>query len=214
MANIVVLHGLYMHGVVMKPLAERLKKMGHTVQVISYNSLRINEVLLFKRIHRCLSISKKNVVLGHSLGGILAVHFANHHQDINTPVDSIVTIGSPLQGASIAKEIQNKKLGFILGSSKKQGLVDVATLTASCPIGSIAGTLPIGLRPPMIRDHQPSDGTVTVQETFLPELTDHLCLKYSHTSLLYATETANQVDYFISNHKFDRENAKVSEAVV
>ncbi|MDD9194479.1 acetyltransferase [Aliivibrio sp. S3MY1] len=205
MANIVVLHGLYMHGVVMKPLAERLKKKGHTVQIISYNSLRINEMVLFKRIHSCLSVSKKNVVLGHSLGGILAVHFANYHQDINTPLDAIVTIGSPLQGASIAKELQSKKLGFILGSSQAQGLVDIAKLTANCPIGSIAGTLPIGLRPPMIRDHQPSDGTVTVQETLLPELTDHLCLNYSHTSLLYATETAKQVDYFIENHKFKKE---------
>lgn len=211
MANIVVLHGLYMHGVVMKPLADRLKKKGHTVQVISYNSLRINEDLLFKRIHRCLSISKKNVVLGHSLGGILAVHFANLHHDTNTPIESIVTIGSPLQGASIAKKIQNKKLGFILGSSKRQGLVDVAKLTASCPIGSIAGTLPIGLRTPMIRDHQPSDGTVTVQETLLPELTDHLCLNYTHTSLLYAKETAEQVDYFIENHKFKKEDKSEEE---
>lgn len=36
MANIVVLHGLYMHGVVMKPLAARLRK-----KVIPYKSLLI-----------------------------------------------------------------------------------------------------------------------------------------------------------------------------
>lgn len=204
MTNIVILHGLYMHGVVMKPMASRLKKKGHTVQIISYNSLRINETLLFKRIHHCLSLSKKNVLVGHSLGGILAINFVNSHQDLNTPIDCIVTIGSPLQGASIAKEIQNKKLGFILGNSKEQGLVDVTKLTTDCPIGSIAGTMPIGIRTPIMRDKQPSDGTVTVEETLLPDLRDHLCLKYSHTSLIYATDTVNQVDYFIANHEFER----------
>ncbi len=59
MAHIVVLHGLYMHGLVMKPLASRLRRKGHTIQVISYNSVRINEVLLFKRIRNCLSETKK-----------------------------------------------------------------------------------------------------------------------------------------------------------
>ncbi|WP_375319984.1 alpha/beta fold hydrolase [Aliivibrio logei] len=209
MANIVVLHGLYMHGVVMKPLASRLRKRGHTVQVITYNSLRINEALLFKRIHNCLSVSKKNVIVGHSLGGILAVHFVNSHQDNNTPIDSVVTIGSPLQGSSIAKELNNMKLGFILGSSKEQGLIDMNKLTVDCPVGSIAGTMSIGIRSSIIRDKQPSDGTVTVEETLLPELTDHLCLNHSHTSLIYAKDTVNQVDYFIEHHKFQREEEEV-----
>ncbi|MUJ19140.1 lipase family alpha/beta hydrolase [Aliivibrio fischeri] len=204
MAHIVVLHGLYMHGLVMKPLASRLRRKGHTIQVISYNSVRINEALLFKRIRNCLSETEKNVIVGHSLGGILAVHFVNSHNDKHTPIDSIVTIGSPLQGASIAKEIQNRKLGFILGNSKEQGLVDVNQLTVDCPIGSIAGTLPIGIRSSIIRDRVPSDGTVTVEETVLPELKDHLCLNYSHTSLIYAKQTVEQIDYFIHHHEFKR----------
>ncbi|MUJ27832.1 acetyltransferase [Aliivibrio fischeri] len=204
MAHIVVLHGLYMHGLVMKPLASRLRRKGHTIQVISYNSVRINEALLFKRIRNCLSETAKNVIVGHSLGGILAVHFVNSHNDKHTAIDSIVTIGSPLQGASIAKEIQNRKLGFILGNSKEQGLVDVNPLTVDCPIGSIAGTLPIGIRSSIIRDRVPSDGTVTVEETVLPELKDHLCLNYSHTSLIYAKQTVEQIDYFIHHHEFKR----------
>ncbi|MUK61899.1 acetyltransferase [Aliivibrio fischeri] len=204
MAHIVVLHGLYMHGLVMKPLASRLRRKGHSIQVISYNSVRINEALLFKRIRNCLSETEKNVIVGHSLGGILAVHFVNSHNDKNTPVDSIVTIGSPLQGSSIAKEIQSRKLGFILGNSKEQGLVDVNQLTVDCPIGSIAGTMSIGIRSSIIRDKVPSDGTVTVEETLLPELKDHLCLNYSHTSLIYAKQTVEQIDHFIHNHEFKR----------
>ncbi|MUJ36839.1 lipase family alpha/beta hydrolase [Aliivibrio fischeri] len=204
MAHIVVLHGLYMHGLVMKPLASRLRRKGHTIQVISYNSVRINEALLFKRIRNCLSETEKNVIVGHSLGGILAVHFVNSHSDKHIPIDSIVTIGSPLQGSSIAKEIQSRKLGFILGNSKEQGLVDANQLTVDCPIGSIAGTMPIGIRSSIIRDRVPSDGTVTVEETVLPELKDHLCLNYSHTSLIYAKQTVEQIDYFIHHHEFKR----------
>ncbi|MGN2614289.1 lipase family alpha/beta hydrolase [Aliivibrio fischeri] len=204
MAHIVVLHGLYMHGLVMKPLASRLRRKGHSVQVVSYNSVRINEALLFKRIRNCLSETEKNVIVGHSLGGILAVHFVNSHNDKHTAIDSIVTIGSPLQGSSIAKEIQSRKLGFILGNSKEQGLVDVNQLTVDCPIGSIAGTMSIGIRSSIIRDKVPSDGTVTVEETVLPELKDHLCLNYSHTSLIYAKQTVEQIDYFIHHHEFKR----------
>lgn len=37
----------------------RLRRKGHTIQVISYNSVRINEALLFKRIRNCLPETEK-----------------------------------------------------------------------------------------------------------------------------------------------------------
>ncbi len=41
--KIVILHGLYMHGLVMQPLAQRLNKLGYQTEVISYNTLAIDD---------------------------------------------------------------------------------------------------------------------------------------------------------------------------
>jgi len=45
--KIIILHGLYMHGLVMQPLSQRLRKLGYETQVISYNSVSIDGDKLF-----------------------------------------------------------------------------------------------------------------------------------------------------------------------
>lgn len=46
--KIVILHGLYMHGLVMQPLAQRLNKLGYQTEVISYNTLAIDDEKYFR----------------------------------------------------------------------------------------------------------------------------------------------------------------------
>lgn len=67
--KIIILHGLYMHGVVMQPLSQRLKTLGYDTQVISYNSVSIDEDKLFASIDSAIDESEINVLVGHSLGG-------------------------------------------------------------------------------------------------------------------------------------------------
>ncbi len=49
--KIIILHGLYMHGLVMQPLSLRLKKLGYQTQTLTYNTVNIDEVKSFS-IHR------------------------------------------------------------------------------------------------------------------------------------------------------------------
>ena len=63
-------------------------------------------------------------------------------------------------------------------------LGDAPPWTAVNHLGSIAGTLNIGfglLFPGML---EPSDGMITVVETQLPGMADHICLLVSHMQML------------------------------
>ncbi len=53
--KIVILHGLYMHGLVMQPLAQRLNKLGYQTEVISYNTLAIDDEKVFQAIDCALA---------------------------------------------------------------------------------------------------------------------------------------------------------------
>lgn len=64
--KIIILHGLYMHGLVMQPLSQKLRKLGYETQVLSYNTVSINEESLFDSIDKALNPLTANVLVGHS----------------------------------------------------------------------------------------------------------------------------------------------------
>ena len=51
------------------------------------------------------------------------------------------------------------------------------------------------------------DGTVAVEETRIPGLTDHLVLPHSHVGMLFAQDVADQVAHFLRHGRFVREAA-------
>ncbi|MDF2155356.1 triacylglycerol lipase [Vibrio sp. CAU 1672] len=202
--KIIILHGLYMHGLVMQPLSQSLRKLGYDTQVLSYNTIAINEEALFKRLDQALNPKGPNTLVGHSLGGLMIKRYlASRHPTTNL-VSHVVAIGSPLKGASIVSRIQDLGLGALLGNSPHHGLnkhEDVWSFPQK--LGSIAGTMPIGARPLLIQDDNTmSDGTVTVEETRLEGMQDHILVKQTHTSLIYNTFVPRQIDYFIRHDSF------------
>jgi len=51
---------------------------------------------------------------------------------------------------------------------------------------------------------EPSDGVVTVDETRLPGLSDHLVLPVSHSGMLISREVALQTAAFLRYGRFER----------
>jgi hypothetical protein len=51
---------------------------------------------------------------------------------------------------------------------------------------------------------EPSDGVVTVEETRLPGLSDHLVLPVSHSGMLISQEVARQTAAFLRDGRFER----------
>ncbi|MFW9735933.1 triacylglycerol lipase [Vibrio parahaemolyticus] len=204
--KIIILHGLYMHGLVMLPLSQKLRKLGYETQVLSYNTVAIDESSLFDSIDHSLNPLTANVLVGHSLGGLMIKRYLANRKPTTSLISHVVAIGSPLKGASIVGRIQDLGLGAILGNSPHHGLNKHDDAWAfPQKLGSIAGTVPIGARPLLIRnDNTMSDGTVTVEETRLDGLQDHIEVKQTHTSLIYNTFVPQQIDHFIRTDYFRR----------
>lgn len=203
MTKVILLHGLYMGGWIMRPLARKLSQRGWDPVCLSYNSLRIDTDKLFDTLDQHRNVSEPCYLIGHSLGGVLLGQYA--HQRPLTNDSAVVTLGSPLQGAAIAKQLQNWGLGAVLGNAKQHGLV-VNTLRdwqANAALGSLAGNRSIGMGMITGATGTNSDGTVAIMETQLNGMTDHICVDATHTSMLFSSEVADQVDAFLRRRSFN-----------
>ena len=202
--NIVILHGLYMHGLVMKPLSQKLRAYGYGTKTISYNSLAIDENKVFEVIDHALSPTQTNVLVGHSLGGLIIKHYLTSRTPPPESISHVVAVGSPLQGASIVNRIQDLGMGAVLGNAPEFGLKQHEdNWSHPQKLGSIAGTLAIGARSLlMMGDNTISDGTVTVEETKIEGMTDHIEMRSAHTSMIYSSVVPKQIDHFIKTNSF------------
>ncbi|WP_210499430.1 esterase/lipase family protein [Vibrio crassostreae] len=201
--RVIILHGLGMHGIVMQPMALRFKLLGYETKVLSYNSYKINKAALFKKIDDAMSATRPNILVGHSLGGVMSIQYMQDRKPSLERVTHVVAVGSPLKGASVATKITDLGLGFTLGNAYEIGLKpSELTWELPQPLGSIAGTVPFGVRGLFVRDSQVSDGTVTVSETMVDGLADHLEYKATHTSLVYQGRTINLIDNFVRFGRF------------
>jgi len=202
--KIIILHGLYMHGMVMQPLSHRLRDLGYRTKILSYNTVAIDENKVFNAIDNALSTQMPNILVGHSLGGLIIKHYLQARQLDEQQVSHVVTIGSPMQGASIVTRIQELGMSAILGNSPSFGLAQhEGTWNQPQKLGCIAGTLPLGARSLLMMDNKMmSDGTVTVEETKIEGMTDHVEIRSSHTSLIYTSLVPQQIHHFIENNVF------------
>ena len=202
--NIVILHGLYMHGLVMKPLSQKLRSYGYDTKTVSYNSLAIDENKVFGVIDHALSMTQTNVLVGHSLGGLIIKHYLVSRSPNIKHISHVVTVGSPLQGASIVNRIQDLGMGSVLGNAPKFGLEQHEdNWSHPQKLGSIAGTLAIGARNLlMMEDNALSDGTVTVEETKIEGMTDHIEMRSAHSSMIFHSALPKQINNFVKNNRF------------
>ncbi|KII76786.1 cob(I)alamin adenolsyltransferase/cobinamide ATP-dependent adenolsyltransferase [Vibrio renipiscarius] len=204
--KVLILHGLYMHSVVMQPLSHKLRKQGFETQTITYNTVSINEQVVFAKIDAALSDNKTNILVGHSLGGLIIKQYLTSRRPLSSQISHVITIGSPIQGASIVERITQLGFSSILGNSPQFGL-NLHNDRWDFPqkLGCIAGTLAVGVRPILMMDNSTmSDGTVTVEETMIDGMTDHIQTPSSHTSLIYSAFVPEQIQHFVHYDEFRR----------
>jgi hypothetical protein len=71
-------------------------------------------------------------------------------------------------------------------------------------VGVIAGSMGVGLGRLFANLESDHDGTVLVEETYLPGAKDHIVLSISHTGMLFSTEVAEQTSWFLRRGAFRR----------
>lgn len=195
--RVVVLHGLYMSGFVMKPLCRRLKKAGFEILNLSYNTLHPDKRKIFSDIDAFIGNTPTALVC-HSMGGLVARAYLQNSSASSAFVRKVITLGTPHKGSAIAKHMHDKGLDLLLRNSLEFLVSSNHDWPFAAKLYSIAGDIPLGLMPLLKRGSQ-SDGTVLIDETKLVGMAEHKVFHLSHTSLIYSKHVMNYVEHVLAS---------------
>jgi alpha-beta hydrolase superfamily lysophospholipase len=208
--TVVLVHGLWMSGFELRVLKHRLEADGgFHVASYSYASLsgsmsdHVRGLLDFAKAQT----SQQLHFVGHSLGGLVILRALQLTDDL--PPGRAVLLGTPLQGSKAAQGIA-RILPFgkaILGAAVNAECIECTPRewTGHREVGVIAGSMGLGLGRLFADLKSDHDGTVLVEETYLPGAKDHIVLSTSHTGLVFSAEVAGQAAHFLRQGTFQRQ---------
>lgn len=185
------------------PFAARLRAHGFQPRIWGYASVFGGPERTIARLVDALRAGPETHLVGHSLGGLVALEALRRAPDL--PVPRVVCLGTPLCGSDTARLLAGHRLaGLVLGRSS-------ATLRRPCEawdgraqLGMIAGNVPHGVGALLRAFDDDSDGTVRVAETRIPGLADHIVVPASHSGLVLSAQVARQTAAFLARGRFER----------
>lgn len=206
MTNIILVHGLFMPGVVMIKLRNFFEKKGYTTTIFSYHTISETPEKSAEKLKALIeSLDNDNVIVCHSLGGLLTQKTLSMMENPDQKVQKVISMGTPWQGASILTFMQQycmdglvgKSLEILLPKNKNEWQFPKIAL------GSIAGKSSIGARILFSPGKKiATDGTVTIEETKIKGMTDHTIIPISHTGLIFSNLCAQKILQFIKMNDF------------
>lgn len=203
---VLLVHGLWLHGVAMKLMRLRLERCGYEVHTPSYPSVRCTlrenaeSIARYTQGMRCTKLH----LVGHSLGGLVALTAARA-----VPAECrgrIVLIGTPFAESFSGRVLLRSVAGrWLLGKCMSQWLDEPRPqVVQDFDVGVIAGNGGIGMGRLVARGlPKPNDGVVSVFETRVPAMRDHITLSVSHSEMLVSREVVRQTCNFIEHACFD-----------
>ncbi len=202
--HVILLHGIWMRGFTLAPLARRLRESGFaSVEALDYASVSGTLDVAIERLADRLRGRRDDQVhvVGHSLGGMLALELAGRADEL--PQGRIVCLGSPLRGSASARGAQRwPGANLVMGHSAEILVRGFEQWHGTREVGVVAGRTPLGLGRIIGALHGPHDGTVTVAETMLPGITDHRVVASTHSGLVFSAEVAHLVAIFLRSGRF------------
>lgn len=185
----------------MHRLARRLRALGYATDTIGYRSIFGSTDTAVRHVRDHLRDQPPTHVIGHSLGGLMALEALRTEPTL--PIARIVCLGTPLCGSAVAKVMSRRALTTLyLGRSAALLRAGCITLPPGTEVGMIAGDRPRGLGALVAHFEGPHDGTVSLDETRVPGLTDHIVIDASHSGLLVSSEAAHQAATFLAHGHF------------
>lgn len=203
---VVLIHGLFLNGYEMGLLRFQLTRAGYVPRRFRYHSVRSSPASVAEELRKVvqdLDAGKVHFVC-HSLGGLVIRHYFSLYEDLRH--GRVVTLGTPHQGSGVARYVSTFSLGQrLLGQSNRHGVSGgVPAWEGVCELGSIAGTLSVGMGRVIAELSKPNDGTVAVVETHLRGAKDHIALPVSHLGMLASRQVAIQIVHFLQQGCFAR----------
>lgn len=198
----VLLHGVWMRGLTLVPLARRLQARGFIPHRFDYASLLAGPAPSADRLAAYLGSLGPGPVhlVGHSLGGLVALETLGSYQGL--PPGRVVCLGSPLAGSGAARGLARHHLSALLGRSGTLLRSGLHELPRGREVGVLAGSRAAGLGRLFNDAPAPGDGTVCIWETQLPGLADHRVLPVSHTGLILSRDVASLTAEFLRHGHF------------
>lgn len=204
--HVILLHGIWMRGFTLGLLARRLRAAGFEVSCYDYASVTRSPDEGVERVRRYLEALPDGTrvhLVGHSLGGLLALDLAGQGLGARLRLGRIVCLGTPLRGSAVARVLAGLlPLRWILGEARQRLCAGLDGLPPGAEVGQIAGRLPVGLGVLIPGLERPHDGTVAVRETLIDGLADHATVRTSHSGLLLSDQVARLVAAFLETGRF------------
>jgi pimeloyl-ACP methyl ester carboxylesterase len=192
---VVIVHGLWMGAWQMRALKLALVRGGERAYRFHYPSTRRafadNQAELARWIEARIGASVQ--LIGHSLGGLLALELARARPDLCA--GKLICLGTPLGPArAIADGEQRAPWAQpLLGYARAPLLAQAQPPAASVQTYMLAGTRSFGGGRLLTRFNEPNDGSVALSETRADWLSAHLTLPLTHTGLALRRSASAQV---------------------
>ena len=208
---VILLHGLARSDRSFMKLASVLNENSYNTINCNYPSReysvdKLAEYTISDALSHCPKGSKINFVT-HSMGGILVRQYLSTKVIEN--LECVVMLGPPNKGSQVVDSLRrvpgfqlvNGPAGLQLGTEATS--VPNKLGPANFDVGIIAGTRSINfILSTMLPD--PDDGKVSVENTKLDGMRDHICLSVTHPFMMKNNMVINQVLYYLNHGQFRR----------
>jgi pimeloyl-ACP methyl ester carboxylesterase len=202
--TVILIHGLWMHGLVLLPHQRWLRAEGYAVYRFSYPSWRGGLTDNVRLLSSFVNETPGAVIhlVAHSLGGLVALKMLSQESDAR--IRRIVLLGTPYEGCHCGITLAATPLlaGLVGRTFNDWFSLPRPALKSPVEIGVIAGTRPIGfgrLIPGLAR---PNDGLVAVNETRIAAASDSIELNVSHSGMLMSRACAGEIANFLRTGRF------------
>jgi len=202
MQTVVLVHGLWMPGLVMSPLATRLSRAGFHCHLFDYTG---RERPLAANAQRLAQFARRvgpAHFVGHSLGGLVVLEALD--SDRSLKVGRVVLLGTPARGCLAGRRLARYGFGrWMLGESEalwRDGRT--AHWRRPEPLGVLAGSFPFGLGRSFGRLPGANDGVVCVEEALVEGASDVTVLPVSHSGMLLSARVARALQHFLEAGRF------------
>ena len=200
--EVILTHGLWVPGLVMKPLAVRLEAAGMRCHSFDYMGRARPLEAHAERLARFgRSVGPAHYV-AHSLGGLVVLQALA--ADRSLEAGRVVLLGTPARGCLAGRRFARHAVGrWFLGESHMLwGEERTSHWERSEPLGVVAGTVPLGLGRLFGALPGPNDGVVTLEETAIEGMRERVSLPVGHSQLLFSARAAALVESFLREGRF------------
>lgn len=204
-----LVHGLWMHGIVFFRQRHAFARRGFAVRTFSYPSVRQGLAANTAALDRFVtSIDAPRIhLVGHSLGGLLVLNALSQHRDPR--LGRAVLMGAPCWGSHCARTLARVLgLSAIVGRSMLDWAAqDIPRIPEDFEVGVISGDRSVGTGRFLPGLPKPNDGIVAVEETRFAQATDSITLHVAHSEMLFSTACIDQIVAFLDSGRFLHANA-------